>query len=143
MKKDFTLFLVFAFLGSAASPLLFAAEMSDQTKTQAAAEVEKALPEAPEKGGVTKPAESSVVPTPSVDLMEGAITAIDLESETPSLKLKTAAGQESAIYLDFETSAVWKGGQELILEDLKAGQNVKVRYTESEGKKTAKTIEVV
>ncbi|MBI4353265.1 MAG: hypothetical protein HY593_04985 [Candidatus Omnitrophica bacterium] len=74
---------------------------------------------------------------------QGAITAVDLESENPSLTLKKADGAELTAYLDFESSEVMKAGESVEWEELAAGQNVKAELMDKEGKKTVKVVEIL
>lgn len=139
MKSGFKAFLVLAFLLSTTAPMALAEEMTEDVKVEAAAEIQKAMPEEP----AVAPAESLVEPTPSIELAEGSVSAIDLEAEQATLTLKGADGAETTLYLDYETTVVMKGEEELILEDIQVGQNVKVRHAESDGKKVAKQIDIV
>ncbi len=139
MKSWFKAFLVLAFLVSAAAPLALAEEMTEQAQSEVAAEIQKAMPEEL----AIAPAELAVEPTPSIELAEGSVTAIDLESEEASLTLTGTDGQVTTVYLDYETTVVMEGEEELILEDIQVGQNVKVSHAESNGKKVAKQIDIV
>ncbi len=110
---------VLAFLGYAPTPFVLAAEMT---------------------------ADEAVVTEPisSVEATEGTISMIDLEAEKPYLKLKAAdAAAEPTVYLDFESTTVWQGDEELILEDLVTDQKVKIRQVGKDGQKVAKTIEIL
>jgi len=68
----------------------------------------------------------------------GTIVSVDL-SATPSLQVKTAKGTSLHVWLDGAT-ALSQAGQPVKPSQLAAGQLVKVRYAEKEGKAIAKSI---
>ena len=68
---------------------------------------------------------------------------MDLKSENPSVTVKAADGTEAKVDLDLDLSLVLKGDEEMALEDLAAGQNVKITQADFDGKLVADTIEIV
>ena len=86
---------------------------------------------------------STLTPTPQIASAQGSIATLDLTSPSPSVKLDAADGKSWTLALDPKTITVWKSGQLGKPEDLKVGDSVKVRYTEKEGKKWVKSIQVV
>jgi hypothetical protein len=92
------------------------------------------------------PVEAPAEEAPAVEAeaaVEGAISAVDLKSESPSVTVKAADGAETRVDLDLDLSLVLKGDEELALEDLAAGQNVRITQADFDGKLVADTIEIV
>ena len=75
--------------------------------------------------------------------VQGSVTALDLQSLTPTLALKDANGQVWTLGIDPKGTTVWSGGQAGNLGQLKVGSQVKIRYEEQVGRKLAKKIELV
>ncbi len=84
------------------------------------------------------PVGSSSKATPSVEKLVGTISSVNAQS----LTLSSMDGKSSTIALDSATSA-WKMGKTLPVNDLKAGEKVKVRHMTKDGKDVAKSIEVL
>ena len=75
--------------------------------------------------------------------VQGSVTALDLQSLTPTLALKDATGQAWILGIDSKGTTVWSSGQAGNLSQLKVGSQVKIRYEEQAGRKLAKKIELV
>ncbi|MGH7197504.1 MAG: hypothetical protein ACREH5_02025 [Candidatus Omnitrophota bacterium] len=134
MKANLVIGLVFALMLSLASPMVFAEEMAAEAVTEAVAPMEETPAEAAPAEAPAEEAEAAI---------EGAIAAVDLKSENPNLTVKLADGTEAKVDLDLDLSLVLKGDEEVALEDLAAGQNVKVTQADFDGKLVADTIEIV
>jgi len=113
-------------LAAAIIPVAFGAEQ------QSPSDLENATP----LGAISRP-------TPPIITVEGSITELDLESDTPSLSLVARDGHETDLQLDRSSTIVWKKHKKVKLSDLKTGVKVKVRYMEKHKKLLAKTIDIV
>ncbi len=82
-------------------------------------------------------------PTPVINTSEGTVSSLDIRSQAPWIKAKDAAGKEWTVMIDPASSSVWKGGNKAAWVDIKAGDQVKIRHTERDGKAVAKTVEIV
>jgi hypothetical protein len=134
MKSKALLGSIFALVFGMALPV-HAEETADEAATEVMATVEEAAP-------AEVPAEEA----PAVETeaaLEGSIAAVDLKSESPSVTVKAADGTETKVDLDLDLSLVLKGDEELALEDLAAGQNVRITQADFDGKLVADTIEIV
>jgi preprotein translocase subunit SecF len=68
----------------------------------------------------------------------GDITAVDAKASTVTVK-----GRSGEVTVDVvDSTKIKAGAKSMTLQDLKAGEKVKVVYTEADGKNTAKTIEM-
>ena len=139
MKGNLTIGLIFALMLSLALPMAYAEE-SVADADMAAEKVEEAA-DAPEEMAAPAPVEAPAEKATAE--IQGSITAVDLKSENPSLTVKAADGTESKVALDLDLSLVLKGDEELALENLAAGQNVKITQADFDGKLVADTIEIV
>ncbi len=83
----------------------------------------------------------TAIPTPAVQTTEGTVSALDVQSATPWIKVKQTGGQEVTIQIE-KTSTAWKIGKQVAWADIKINDKVKARYTAKEGKETAKTVEI-
>ena len=90
---------------------------------------------------MTAPAVSA--PTPAISTSQGTVSALDVTSATPWLKIKDEAGKDSTIMIAPSSSTAWKGGNKATWTDVKVGDKVKVRHTEKDGKMIARTVEIV
>ncbi|MBI3321693.1 MAG: hypothetical protein HYZ91_05440 [Candidatus Omnitrophica bacterium] len=107
----------------------------------------------PSSSAPTASAQPLAVPTPSPStpqasttktaIATGSITAIDLKSTPPTLKLAAADGNVLTITLDPKSTAVWQKSQEVTLDQLKVDQQVTVRYLLKDGREVAQSIRVV
>ena len=84
----------------------------------------------------------SSTPTPQSPAVVGSITALDLKSSAPSLKLAAADGKIWTLGLDPKTTVIWQEGKISTLDQLSVGQRVQVRYTAKDGKEIAKSIQI-
>lgn len=89
------------------------------------------------------PTSSASVPTPQTTLQEGLIAMLDLKAVPPTIQLKTADGKLWPLALDLLTTTVWQHGMPAKLDQLKVGDQVKVRYAEKNGKMMVKSIQLV
>ncbi len=88
------------------------------------------------------PVSSTVKATPLIASMEGSIGALDVKSQTPSLRLILTGGRSRSLELDRATT-VWKDRQALTLDRLKVGDRVKIRHMTKNGRQMAKSIEIL
>ena len=103
---------------------------------------------AAEHGGQTTTSKTttSATPTalpPQTKQVQGSVTALDLQSLTPTLALRAANGQAWTLGIDSKGTTVWSSGQAGNLSQLKVGSQVKIRYEEQAGRKLAKKIELM
>ena len=114
--------------------LVFAVSYSfaeEKKEAEKAATSEKAEAPKAEKA-VEKKAKKPKVPT-----VKGEVVSVDENS----IVIKGAKGEETKLELNKDTTAK-KGKKDITLQDIKAGEKVKVEYSEAEGKMTAKLIKV-
>ena len=125
-----------------AGSAVLAAEQAGQSKTMPSAS--GAAPST--AASPTSTAVSSLATTRSVT---GALTALDLATVPPSLKVATADGASRTFTVDASTAVIWSDGKPMnLLADqaitpLKVGQQVKVRYTLKGGQELAASVRVV
>ena len=81
-------------------------------------------------------------PTPVINTSEGTVSALDVQSAAPWIKIKDAVGKEWTIMINPASSSAWKGGSKAAWTDVKVGDKVKVRHTEKDDKAFAKTVEI-
>lgn len=99
---------------------------------------------AEEGSSMPQPASTSAssTPTPQILSAEGTISALDLQAASPSLQLTAADGKVWNVAVEPQATMVWRNGQMAKLDQLKAGERVKVRYTEKDGRHVAKSIQL-
>lgn len=97
--------------------------------------------QAQEKPAPTGSASQAAPPITST--AEGSIKTLDLKAPSPSLTVTTTYGSTSTFGLDPKTITVEKDGQTSKPEELKVGDRVKVSYMWKDGKRWAKSIELV
>lgn len=145
MRSNLALGLIFALTLGLALPMAYAKESDAETTEEVTAPAEEAAPmEAPAEEAPAVEAPAAEAPAVEAGaVIEGAITAVDLKSENPSLTVKAADGTESTVFIDLDLSLVLKGDEEMALEDLAAGQKVKITQADFDGKLVVDTVEIV
>jgi Cu/Ag efflux protein CusF len=73
-----------------------------------------------------------------VHSVTGEVTAVDAAAKTITLKAKKGEVAISVV----EKTSIKEGKEKKSLADVKAGDKVTVKYTEADGKMTAKTVEI-
>lgn len=73
---------------------------------------------------------------------EGSISALDLKALPPTLKIMGAGGESWTLEVDRKETSVLQEGRAAKLDELRIGQQVKVKFVKRGGKELAKTIEV-
>ncbi|OIO37699.1 MAG: hypothetical protein COT00_02420 [Candidatus Omnitrophica bacterium CG07_land_8_20_14_0_80_50_8] len=81
--------------------------------------------------------------TPVIRTSAGTISALEVRSAAPWLKIKDLAGKESILMIDPISSSAWRGGNKSAWAELKVGEMVKVRHTEKGGSAVIKTVEII
>ena len=135
MNRHWTRTLLIVSMSCGVIPAVFAAEHAGESmKEHGGKTLEQ--PSAPA-------ASSTPAPAPQALSVRGSIAALDLTAQSPNLKLTAADGKVWTLSVNPQAVTVWKGGQVSSLETVKAGDNAKVRYTEKDGTKWVKSIELV
>ena len=124
MKLNQTVWLVVMAITFGATSFASGAEHGGQTITKTTAAAPTALPS-------------------QMKQVQGSVTAVDLQSLTPTLALKDATGQAWILGIDSKGTTVWSSGRSGNLSQLRVGSQVKIRYEEQAGRKLAKKIELV
>gem|GEM_PF-2270965 len=126
MKRNWAILSIFMLVVTmcAVVPAVLAAEHPGQSMGEKAA----------------MPTSSVSTSTPQIASAEGSVSDVDFQANT--LKLTASDGKFWTLTLDPKSTLVWKGGQILNLTDIKAGEQVKVRYTSKEGKQVAKSVDI-
>ncbi len=146
MKGSVIYSLVFASCVVAAVPALWAAEPDGQAAQHKTTSVPSSaqMPAAPTP--VVTP------PAPQITTTDGSITALDLKSLMPNLKLTATDGKVWALMLDLKRTMVWDGNRETRLDQfiqgtaatrLRVGQRVKVSHRLKDGQELAETIRLL
>jgi Cu/Ag efflux protein CusF len=91
---------------------------------------------AAEKAATTAPAATEKKAPAKIKQVTGEITAVDMKANTLTVKGKKG---DVTVTCDDKTS-IMIGKDKKALADLKTGDNVKVKYTEADGKMTAKSV---
>ncbi len=144
MRDKLALGLVFALMFSLALPMAYAEEAAEEYAEEKVAVMEEAPVEAPaEEAPAVEVAVTEAPAAEAEGVLEGTITAVDLKSENPSLTVKAADGAETKVDLDLDLSLALKGDEEMALEDLAAGQSVKITQADFDGKLVVDTVEIV
>ncbi len=76
------------------------------------------------------------------DLMEGVVTALELEAEPAVVTMQFTSGQKTSVEIAKDTT-VFRKDQVLGLAELKKGDRLRVEYVTAGTVKTAKNIEIV
>ena len=97
---------------------------------------EEAKPATMEKA---EPAKAEKAKKPSVPSISGEVVSVDATSNT--IVIKTKNGEEKKFEVNSETKITMEK-KPMALQDLKAGEKVGVKYSETEGKMVAKSIKV-
>ena len=87
------------------------------------------------------PAAPAVTATPW-QTAEGAVSSVDLTGTAPALQLTDATGKVWTLAVDPKTTTAWKSGLPLKLEQIKAGDQARVRYTSQGGRDIARQIRI-
>ena len=82
----------------------------------------------------------STTSTPQIETAEGALSGVDLQNN--SLQVTDSKGKVWNLAIDPKATTAWKGSQPLALNQLKAGDQVKVRCTLKNGRQLCKSIEM-
>lgn len=88
-------------------------------------------------------ANATSTPTPVIISTEGSISFLELDSQSPSMRLDSPDGHSWILEIDRATTTIWKKGRALSLRELKVGDRVKARHLTRKGKKIVKSIEVL
>ena len=99
---------------------------------------------AEEKGSLKKTAPASTKPSaanPSLLTAQGVMSALNLTASPAQLTITTGTGTLTLTF-DPKVTTVWKEGVLVRPSQLQAGQRVKVRYMERNGRQIAKTISI-
>lgn len=146
--------LAIAMLGAGA-PAVLAADQGGQSMEHKATSASAATAQTPSSStpmASTQPvaappssastsSQASVIMKPT--MLEGSVTALDLTSTPPSLKLTAADGHVWTFTLDAKATTVWRSGLGGTLDQLKVGEQVTVRYMTQDGKAIAQAIRIV
>ncbi len=125
MKRHLVIGLMGVLAVSGIVPVVLAAEHGGQAVSQKS----------------TSPA--PVTQTSSATTARGSITALDLQSPTPMLKLTAASGESWTLGIDPASTTVFRGTQLGALSQLRVGEKVSVRTGMKNGKQMAKSIEII
>ena len=144
--------LVIAML-SAGAPVVLAVDQGGQSMERKDAPASASSAQLPSPSAPAAPMPPVSAPTSSTSTSQtsivkttmavGSITALDLMSTPPSLKLIAADGKIWTLTLDPKATLVWQNGQVVKLDQLKIGEQVSVRYLPKDGKEVAQSIRVV
>ncbi len=126
---------------SVSSCIICAAVVCGAAAVVSAAEQQGARPTTERKA--TAPVSATATVIPQAKVAEGAITTLDLQAVSPTLTLTTAEGKTWTVAVDTKTTTVWQNAQIAKLDQLKVGDQVRVRYTTKDGKDVAKSIQLV
>lgn len=88
------------------------------------------------------PVSSTLKATPLIASTEGSVSALDVKSRPPSLRLVVAGGGSRSLELDRATT-IWKDHQVLTVGHLRVGDRVKVRHMTKNHRQVAKSIEIL
>lgn len=132
MKRSWATWVMIGSIVCGILPVLEAAEESSKP-TSASSSASTAQP-APASTSAAAPS------APKLSIAEGTVSAIDLTSLTPTVKLTGSDGKVWTIGVDLKATTVWDNGQAAQLAQVHAGQRVRVRYQEKDGKPIATAI---
>ncbi len=82
---------------------------------------------------------TSTTATPQIETAEGSLSSIDLITNSLTV---TAKGKILNLAIDPKATTAWKGSQPFTLNQLKLGDQVKVRYASRNGRQICKSIEI-
>lgn len=131
-----------------AVPAVWAADPDSQAaehKTTTSVSSSAQAPASPTTPAATPPA-------PQMMTTDGSITALDLKSSMPNLKLTAADGRVWTLMLDPKRTMVWDGSRETQLDQftqgtaasrLRVGQRVKVSHRLKNGQELAENIQLL
>lgn len=85
-------------------------------------------------------AEMKKAEKPKMPSVEGEVVSVDAAANT--IVVKDKKGTESKIEVNKDTT-IKKDKKDMMLQDIKSGEKVKVKYSESEGKMMAKSIKMI
>lgn len=139
MKREFAVLMVFALMAGVVCPLAFAEDLP----VGAQAEIEKAMVPQEAQAEVQELLEEAPAILEMAEPVEGYITELDLQSETPNFKFMGDAEEELTIYLDAQSTEVKKEGQKVDFSKLEADQDVALQTEDKDGKTYAKTVEIL
>ena len=89
-----------------------------------------------------KPVALTSTATPPVTSTDGSINTLELTSQTPHLTFTGTDGHSLTLEIERSTT-VLKSGQSFSLNQLKAGERIRVRHMRKRGREVVKSIEAL
>ena len=78
-----------------------------------------------------------------IGILEGSITALNLDAALLSLQVSKAEGGLRIFRIDSSETAIYRNGRPVTPQELEIGQSVLVRHTQRNGIEVAQSIEIV